>query len=295
MGRTNFVEDERIEAKTLTKKLIGILLTIFLALGIVGAVGGYYCYINQLWMFENPIPPVGLPTELALHGAEPASTTNWQYAQCAPVLRRHIEENGETRQFALDFYKYKDTDFDTDISGEVEEGEMPLLIQWDKRWGYRIYGTNYMGNNACGPTCMSMLYVGLTGDTSMNPYEMAKFAEARGYYLSQVGTKWALMEDGAEELGLTVEIYEKDQVADVEAVHAALEAGKPVICPMGPGDFTRGGHFIILTGIDENNQVSVLDPNSPKRSAMLWDFDQVMSQTKYAWGYSYTPGEQVLY
>lgn len=272
-----------------SKKLIKIL-AIILAVELV-VCGIYYAYCYKLWVFSDADDAVGLPVEQALLGAAPSSTPAWKYTSCHVLLRDKIEQGGENRDFALNYYRLHDVQFDMDISNEVTEGQLPLFIQWDKRWGYQLYGTNFMGNNGCGPTALSMVYVGLTGDTTMHPYAMAKFAEEREYYMPRVGTKWALMDEGAKELGLTVEVFEKKDTADAEAVKAALMDGKPVICPMAPGDFTRGGHFIVLTGIDENNQVSVLDPNSYERTATLWDFDRVMEQTRYAWGYSYTPAE----
>ena len=39
------------------------------------------------------------------------------------------------------------------------------------------------------------------------------------------------------------------------------EAGNPIICAMGKGDFTSSGHYIVLVGT-ENGLVRVNDPNS---------------------------------
>ena len=55
-----------------------------------------------------------------------------------------------------------------------------------------------------------------------------------------------------------------------------------------PGDFTSGGHFIVATKLLEDNQVEVRDPNSREKSAVTWDFDQIINQTDYVWAYSMT-------
>lgn len=34
---------------------------------------------------------------------------------------------------------------------------------------------------------------------------------------------------------------------------------------MYPGDFTYTGHFIVLTGIDENGAITVNDPKQPRQ------------------------------
>ena len=62
------------------------------------------------------------------------------------------------------------------------EGEIPLLIQWDKRWGYETYGDDLMALSGCGPACLSMVYVGLTGDTDMNPKAMARWRDDTNWH-----------------------------------------------------------------------------------------------------------------
>lgn len=48
---------------------------------------------------------------------------------------------------------------------------------------------------------------------------------------------------------------------------------------MREGDFTEGGHCIVLTGMDADGRVIVNDPFSSKNSAKTWDIDTVVSQS----------------
>ena len=49
---------------------------------------------------------------------------------------------------------------------------------------------------------------------------------------------------------------------------------------MRTGTFTNGGgHFIALTGIDENGKVTVNDPNSVERSNKKWDLSYIINQS----------------
>ena len=68
---------------------------------------------------------------------------------------------------------------------------------------------------------------------------------------------------------------------DQEVVNA-LGTGKAlVIAHMGPGTFTTGGHYIVLTGVNAQGQVSVADPGNRSRTEQKWfDFNLVMSQKK---------------
>ena len=169
-----------------------------------------------------------------------------------------------------------------DISKEVTKGEIPHFLQWDERWGYETYGSDFLAVTGCGPTCLSMVTCGLTGDTQWNPYEVAKMAEDNGYYVDGSGSSWELMSSGAEKLGLTVSAVSFDE----EHIRAVLESGQPIICVMGPGDFTDAGHFLVLTGVDKNGDIILRDPNSLERTKQHWDLQKLMNQMKNLWSYS---------
>lgn len=191
------------------------------------------------------------------------------------------ENNPEAENFVDDYNEDKDLYSQIDISGEVSKGTIPLFIQWDKRWGYKKYGDDFFAVTGCGPTCLSMVYACLTGKSDMNPYEIAQKAEEEGYYVDGIGTSWDMMTGLAAELGLNGH----EVVFDKENIIQTLNNDEPIICVMGPGDFTTTGHFIVLTGVDSNGDIIVHDPNSIKRSKKRWSIDDIMKQTKNLWSY----------
>lgn len=169
-----------------------------------------------------------------------------------------------------------------DLTKEWEQGKIPLLIQWDSRWGYEPYGDSMIGISGCGPTCLSMVVVGLTGKTEWHPAKMAEYAQRNGYVVQGVGTDWRLFSTGAEAFGLRVL---RLSINEYEICRELL-AGHPVICSMKPGDFTYTGHFIVLTGIDEDGNIQVNDPNSRINSRQTWKLGNLIGQVKSAWAYS---------
>lgn len=192
-----------------------------------------------------------------------------------------LERNPETKQFVLNYHKNKDKHQEIDLSDEVTEGKIPLFLQWDERWGYDAYGSDFMAVTGCGPTCLSMVRCGLSGDTEWNPLKVATMAETGGYYVEGAGSSWDLMTEGAQQLGLGI----KNVIFDADHILAELENGVPIICIMGPGDFTTSGHFIVLTGVDEDRKVMVCDPNSKVNSEKSWDVEKLIPQIKNLWGY----------
>lgn len=200
---------------------------------------------------------------------------------CPESLIELAERQPEAYDFAKDYKKYAGKDVAIDISDEVKEGKIPLFIQWDKRWGYQEYGNNYMALNGCGPTCLSMVYCGLKGDTEWHPLKVAQWSEEHGYYVPGAGTAWALMSEGAGQLGLQV----MEASPDADLITEELAKGKVIIACMGPGDFTTQGHFIVLTKVTGSGKIVVNDPNSKKRSKQTWDVDRLVSQMKDMWVY----------
>ena len=211
-------------------------------------------------------------------------------------LVRLYKRNKEAREFVLNYESHMESDLDEEgyvekpksvnISEDMEKlekGDIPLFLQWDERWGYSKYGDDFMALNGCGPTCLSMVYCGLTGHMKYNPYKLAKLADKRGYYVDGAGSSWNMMVDLAYEIGLDA----SNISADSEVISNYLSEGYPIICIMGPGDFTNSGHFIVLTGMDEDGKVKVNDPNSIENSQKSWDLEELVPQIKNLWVYRY--------
>ena len=59
----------------------------------------------------------------------------------------------------------------------------------------------------------------------------------------------------------------------------------PVIAAVRPGTFTNVGHYIVLYGIDDADQIEVFDPNSASRSARRWGVVEVLNEVEAMWAY----------
>ncbi len=197
-----------------------------------------------------------------------------QYSQ---KLLMALCNNPEMVDFVKGYPKADGTVWEELTDGELRQ-KMPLLIQWDERWGYMPYGDSVMGLAGCAPTCLSMVVIALTGDVSATPAAVAQFAETNDYYLKGTGTKWSLMSEGCLHFG----ICSRQDAPARDLIERELAAGNPIICSVREGDFTAGGHFIVLSGLSEG-KIQVHDPNSRERSSRLWEYDTLAEQIKNMW------------
>ena len=196
-------------------------------------------------------------------------------ADVAALLAR----NEEALDFVLAYPSLIDT-VPPDTVEEAQKGAFPALLQWDARWGAAPYAGSILALSGCGPTVLSVVACGLTGSDVWTPAAIAEWAQGWGYATGS-GTSWDLMRSGCEHFGVKAEELSLSETT----VFRALEAGSPVICSVRPGDFTTAGHFIVLTGT-ENGLIRLVDPNSPERSGMLWEWDRLMPQIKNLWAYT---------
>lgn len=209
-----------------------------------------------------------------------ANERGYYLADYPDKLFELYEKNQEARQFVLDYPLKKDIDYDIDLSEYHDTDTVPLLMQWDERWGYTEYAGNVLGLTGCGPTCLSMVAIYLTGDETKNPGWMADFSAENGFYENGSGSKWVLMSEGAALLGLNV----KEIPLDEERIIDNLQVHNPIICIMGPGDFTDSGHFIVLTGYKDGG-FTINDPNSRANSEKIWTFEELQYQIRALWVY----------
>lgn len=164
---------------------------------------------------------------------------------------------------------------------EKETSEIyPLFLQWDGRWGYASYGGSSIGISGCGPTCLAMVSYALTRDDSVTPLKTAQYSESQGYYVEGTGTSWELMSAGAKSFGITG----NELPLSKERMEQELDAGHPIICAMGAGDFTTAGHFIMIYGYDSKGFL-INDPNCQARSEKKWSYEELEGQIKNLWSY----------
>lgn len=162
------------------------------------------------------------------------------------------------------------------------QNHIPVYFQWSEVWGYASYGSENIGMGGCGPTSLSMVATGLTGNTSFTPKYVADMSVNMGYYVDEVGTDWTLMIAGASELGInSAQLTNWSE----DTLKSELSAGHPIICSMGPGDFTNQGHFIVLSGLTEEGKVLINDPNSKINSRKKWDLNTIINQMNAAWSF----------
>lgn len=193
-------------------------------------------------------------------------------------LLEQWEKNPELESFVLNYPLKKDQKQTIDLSDAKDSDTVPLLFQWDERWGYSDYSGEMMAFSGCGPTCLSMVSIYLLEDTKYDPKYMAEFSQSHGYSVPGSGSSWTLISEGGRQLGLDV----IEIPLDKQRIMKNLEVGNPIICVMGPGDFTTTGHFIVFTGC-EDGKIKVNDPNSKRNSDTLWEYEQIKDQIRNLW------------
>ncbi len=210
--------------------------------------------------------------------AEFANEHHLQVSDWPENLIELLEKNPETKEFVLYYPIKKDLKPTIDLKEYKNTSSVPLLMQWDQRWGYSTYAGELMGLSGCGPTCLSMVSIYLLHNTDYTPRYVADFAEKNGYSVPGNGSDWKLISKGGEQLGLDITEIPLDENRIVNN----LKVGNPIICVMGPGDFTTTGHFIVMTEY-VNGKIRINDPNSKLRSEELWDYDRIQGQIRNLW------------
>ena len=141
-----------------------------------------------------------------------------------------LDKNPATVDYVEDYGEKQGQAYAEDIGDDYVEGQIPLLIQWDERWGYAPYGTSVVAVSGCGPTCMAMVAAGLNHDPTITPAKVAAYGTENSYVDEENNTYWAFMQEAGADFGLSCYsgFLTEQQLA------AELSAGHPVICSMGP-------------------------------------------------------------
>lgn len=258
--------------KSVKRKLI-IILTVIIAASVIFSAVSIKNIIDEKNKAKIPNPDIGKETiyKIELMDVYPKD------------LRQLYDKNEEARDFVLQYFLEKDNEHVIDLSEYKNSTTVPHFLQWDIRWGFEDYGGETVAVAGCGPVSLSMVGYYLTKDESVfSPDKVIQFALDSGYCVPDVGTAWALMDEGAMELGLQVETLPLDEDYMIDE----LQNGHPIILIMGKGVFTNSGHFIVVRGY-EDGYFLINDPNSNIRTQRKWKFSEFSDQILNIWSYSY--------
>ena len=187
-------------------------------------------------------------------------------------------KNEEALEFVYDYPAEHVKEHTIDLTEEASMDSVPLFVQWDKRWGYEKYSGNFFAASGCGPTTLSMVVVYLTHNREASPIAVAKYSKEAGYSVDGSGSSWTIISEGCRHYGVKA----KTVALDESRMKAELDEGHPIVVNVGPGDFTDTGHFMVITGYDDEG-FSINDPNSIEKSGKRWLFKNISSQIRAVW------------
>ena len=162
---------------------------------------------------------------------------------------------------------------------DTSMGPMYYYNQGDTRWSSYLYGgSDPMLQYGCGPTAAAMLISSFTNDgEAITPVTIADWSSANGYYAPQSGSYHSLIPSVLTAYGFQVE-----SVTDHSPQNAAslLSSGHILVALMGKGSLTQNGHFILITKLLPDGNVSIADPNSFDNSTCEWELPFLMEELK---------------
>ena len=162
---------------------------------------------------------------------------------------------------------------------DTSMGPMYYYNQGDTRWSSYLYGgSDPMLQYGCGPTAAAMLISSFTnGGEAITPVTIADWSAANGYYAPQGGSYHSLIPSVLAAYGFQVE-----SVTDHSPQNAAslLSSGHILVALMGKGSLTQNGHFVLITKLLPDGNVSIADPNSFDNSTCEWELPLLMGELK---------------
>lgn len=162
------------------------------------------------------------------------------------------------------------------MAGVSPVAKRPIsYLQTDPRWKALPYAVKgepaTIGGSGCGPTAAAMVLATLISK-DITPVETCKWAVDHGYKCLGNGTYYSYFSAQGKAHGLNWEQLNYSDLRKMASATAkkyhesalqALKTGDYLIVCMGPGNWTTGGHFILIYDVDLQGNVYYIDINDP--------------------------------
>lgn len=175
--------------------------------------------------------------------------------------------------------------------GQCGMNKRPVsYLQTDKRWKdkpYQVKGeTATIGSSGCGPSCAAMLIETLTGQT-FTPEDACKWSLDHGYKALNAGTYYGYFAPQFAAFGIKcwqlswTNTYHKPRSKVHDQALEYLKQGYYLIALMKKGNWTGGGHFIVVWWAD--GKIRINDPASTKDKRLNGDVETFRNECAYYW------------
>lgn len=139
------------------------------------------------------------------------------------------------------------------------------------------YSGGTMSEYGCGPIALSIALNMKADKYLYDAVEIAEWAKVNGYTDSYRGTKWSMIDAYTQAHNIPVRGADINTIEDMKEI---FDKGKIIVTTMGKGHFTDDGHFVVLVGLNELNQVNVLDSASIYRTNVSWNPETIIKESK---------------
>lgn len=150
--------------------------------------------------------------------------------------------------------------------------------QADSRWGSKPYTATgskkqTIASSGCGPTSMADIMATWI-DKNITPVEMCQYALDHGFRTPSSGTAWDYFKSVAKAYGFVGFV----QTKSMATARAALKNGAFVVASMGPGYWTKGGHYICLWKTDDTYMYANDPASKTRKKQKLSAFEEQRKQ-----------------
>lgn len=163
-------------------------------------------------------------------------------------------------------------------------------LQTDKRWKdlpYQVPGeTATIGGSGCGPTAAAMLIETLTGKT-FTPVDACRWSVAHGYKAKGQGTYYGYFAPQFAAFGIKcwqlswTNVYHNPASKVHDQALEYLKQGYYLIALMKKGNWTSGGHFVVVWWAD--GKIRINDPASTRDRRVNGDINTFRNEAAYYW------------
>lgn len=197
-------------------------------------------------------------------------------------------KNPDNLEFVYNYPSCKDNYVNMTYTEEELSG-LPALYMFDTRWAYERIGKyeEIIKTNGCAYVCLTMAYIGLTGDDSIDPVILGRIASdnkltgmiSAGLNIDNIGTLCSM-------IGLNGTYYNYDvskegtQIESIDEIAQHISDDSVVLAGMYGETF--GAHAIIIRECDGNN-IYINDPADQEKTEKVWNFDEIKSEFRGLW------------